>query len=55
MKQQVFDFVREEITEPTVPLESHIAQELATLMAALIVAVFRAGEETADDDPAKLT
>ena len=55
MKQQVFDFVREETAEPTVPLEANVEQELATLLAALIVAMCRAGEETTDDDSAELT
>jgi len=54
MKQQVFDFVRKETTEPPVPLEFNVEQELTTLLAALIVAMFRAGEETTDDDSAEL-
>ncbi len=55
MKQQVFDFVRGETAEPTIPLETNVEQELTTLVAALIVAMFRAGKETTDDGSAEFT
>ena len=48
MRQQVFGFIREARTEPSVRLDRETEQSVVKLMAALLIAVFEANEEMSD-------
>ena len=48
--QQTFDFARETYAASPVQLDPRVAQEVAKLMAAAIVAVSVKGEEQSDDE-----
>jgi hypothetical protein len=48
MRQQVFGFILEARTEPSVRLDRETEQNVVKLMAALVIAVFEANEETTD-------
>ncbi len=50
MQQQTFDFVQEACAASPVRLDPRVAQEVAKLVAAAIVAVSVKGEEPSDDE-----
>ena len=53
MRQQRFDFILEAHGEPVMRLDTEREQELVRLMAALLIAVFGAGEEATDGESAE--